>query len=119
MTTPTTTDNDPRLDDLIGAYADLLAKRESIDAALDSIKNTMADLGEGRHDSTKGRVSVTYTRRFDTHKAQEFLEPTPELLASVTESVISSSKAKRLLPPAIYEACQTVAAKPTVRVTVA
>ncbi|QCV95648.1 hypothetical protein [Acidipropionibacterium acidipropionici] len=116
MSTPTT---EARLDDLIAAYADLLAQKEALDSALDSIKLTMAELGEGKHEGRRGRVAVTHTRRFDTHKAQELLEPTPELLASVTESVISSSKAKRLLPPALYEACQTTSEKATVRVTIA
>lgn len=115
----TTTGTDQRLDDLIAAYADLTAQKEALDSAIESIKLSMAELGEGRHEGRRGRVAVTRTRRFDTHRAQELLEQTPDLLASVTESVISSTKAKRLLPPAIYEACQTTSEKATVRVTIA
>lgn len=116
MSTSTT---DQRLDDLIAAYADLTAQKEALDSAIESIKLSMAELGEGRHEGRRGRVAVTHTRRFDTHRAQELLEQTPDLLASVTESVISSTKAKRILPPAIYEACQTTSEKATVRVTIA
>lgn len=107
-------------DALLAEYHDLTARRASIDDRLDQIKNDLAGLGEGSHECGSDRVSVYRARRFDQKKAMAVLDGQPApVISACTEIVISSAKAKKVLPPALYEACQTAATKPTVRVSVA
>ncbi len=111
---------DPTLDDLLAEWHDLTARRADIDARLDQIKTALAQLGEGTHTRGANRITIYRTRRFDQTAAWTILEgQPPEVITACTETVISSTKAKKILPPALYEACQAAAGKPTVRVSLA
>lgn len=106
------------IDTLLAQWTQLIDARDQIDSQLDELRAQMADLGEGRHDGSAGRISVTRTKRFDKRTAATVLADHPEVLASVTETAISGSLAKKVLPPVLYEACQVQAPTPTVRVTI-
>lgn len=58
---------------------------------------------------------VSYSRKFSPAEAAKVLASNPDLLAACSETVISSKKAKAVLPPAVYELCQVASDAPTIK----
>jgi hypothetical protein len=99
-----------RLAQLNDLAAKIKAEQEEIKARL------RVELGAGKHEQF--RVTVSPTMRFNAEQARLVLgklEHGEELIASISETVISSELAKRVLAPAVYELCQVEHGKATVR----
>jgi hypothetical protein len=97
-----------QLDGLASRYLDLAEQIEKLAAEQDTIKALDATTAHGV------KVTVYRTRRFDARLASTVVPA--ELLEQVTERVVDRAKAKALLPPALYEQCQSYAGRPTVRI---
>lgn len=59
--------------------------------------------------------SLVQSHRFSADRAAELFAANPDLIAQISETSISSAKAKRVLPPAAYELCQVAGDKITVK----
>jgi cell division septal protein FtsQ len=106
-----------QLDGLASRYLDLAEQIEKLAAEQDTIKALVRDAYPDGLDATTAhgvKVTVYRTRRFDARLASTVVPA--ELLEQVTERVVDRAKAKALLPPALYEQCQSYAGRPTVRI---
>ena len=107
----------PTVTRLLAEYRDLEARQEAINDRLGQIRDDLSGLGEGAHIFGGDKVTVRYSRRFDPKTAWEVLEgQRSEVITACTDTVLIASKVKRVLPPALYERCQIVADRATVRV---
>lgn len=102
---------------LAAEYLDLKDKAAQIDDRVKQIVAQLRALGEGKHEAGAATVVVgAVPHRFDARKAAEVLASNPELLAQVSETVVSSTKAKQLLAPAVYALCSVENGEPRVTV---
>jgi hypothetical protein len=105
------------VDSLAVRYLELAAKREDIDGEMEGIKAKLRDAyPDGvRTATTSGvMVSVSVTRRFDPEQARKVLPA--HLLQQCLVTKVDAATAKKLVPPALYDACSVVTGKPTVRI---
>jgi hypothetical protein len=105
------------LDALTVRYLELASKREDIDGELEGIKAKLRDAyPDGIRTSTSSgvMVSVSVTRRFDPEQAKNVLPA--HLLQQCLVTKVDAATAKKLVPPALYDACSVVTGKPTVRI---
>lgn len=89
----------PTFDDDVRRLLDLQETSKLIDAELEEIRQRIRQHGSGQVGALK--VSVTAQRRFSPVLAVEKL--TPEQLAEIADTTLSGTKAKHVLPPALYE----------------
>jgi hypothetical protein len=103
--------------------AAIQAQIKALTEAEKSVKTHIADLLAGQVGDiiAEGRTvfTVAYSRRFDPELAHRILIGTPDLLAACSTTVVDASKAKAVLPPAVYELCQAQSEKPTIKPKVA
>lgn len=86
-------------DDLVAEYLDLTDRIEQMDTRRGIIRATLAELGEGRHDTASGvAIHVTIPKRFNAKRAAAEL---PSDLAALCQD-FSATKAKQILAPALY-----------------
>lgn len=104
----TTTD----LAKLRAEYLELEARRTDIVDRQEAIKALVAELGAGRHQAGDGLISVTQQHRFDKARAEQVLPA--DMLALITVSTIDPAQARKVLPPAVYEACSVTLDKPRI-----
>jgi hypothetical protein len=102
--------------DLVAEYLDLRDRKAAIDNRLEQITAELRSLGVGRHQAGGHTVTVSAQRRFNTEAAARILASNPDLLLACQETTISGSKAKQVLPPALYEMCQVEAGEPRVSI---
>lgn len=87
--------------------AELTQQRDALDAEINLIK---AQMLEGRQAgdvlTINGREAykVVTTHRWDETQARQIL--TPEQIEAITVAKVDPATAKRILPPAIYDACR-------------
>lgn len=103
-----------RAAELAAEYLDLTNRQRAIAERLDAVKAELRDLGAGPHTVGDLTVTVTPSRRFNPDQAARVLPA--ELLAQITAPAVSSSLAKRILPPALYDACMVESGDPRVGV---
>lgn len=97
----------------IARYRELDQMRRRIDEELDAIKARWRVHGVGKY----GDVTISENRRFSVTMCKQWVETNaPQLLPAITEEVISSSKAKQLLPPAVYDSMMAPIGDPRVSV---
>lgn len=104
------------VDQLAAEYLDLKTRAGVLDDRMKQIVAQLRDLGPGKHDAGNYAITVTPSRRFDPDLARIVLASNPELLAACTDHVISSTKAKQVLAPAVYESLMTPSGDPRVNV---
>jgi hypothetical protein len=109
------TELDATYHDLVTRLAHIQARKADLDAEEAQIK---AKLGENLTHGTYSvngtpALTVSLGRRFDPVLAAEVLHP--ELAALCKVEVIDSTRAKAVLPPAVYRQCQRDNDKPTIR----
>lgn len=110
MTTP-----DPAA--LATEYLNLKTQAANIDARIKEIVTLLRNLGEGRHDAGDHTITVgKQPHRFNPDQARTILASNPELLAQCEETVVSSSKAKQLLAPEVYQLCSAPVGEPRVSI---
>lgn len=98
-------------------YLDLKERAAALDDRMKQIVAQLRDdLGAGRHSAGEHTVTVTPQRRFNPDHARQILASNPELLAACQETVVSSSKAKQVLAPAMYELCMLESGDPRVSI---
>ncbi|MFW6598152.1 hypothetical protein ACOCHS_06440 [Propionibacteriaceae bacterium Y2011] len=119
--TSTQVDITARLAELAHTHDQLTTALATVTERLDQVKEEIRTItgGDGAHLLPDGhKITVTPTRRFNETRAREVLSP--DLVAAITEvkSTVSAMLAKRVLSGADYEACQTVAGKPRVTISV-
>ena len=122
MTITTTTQPAPTAEQaaqLVGEYltlaeqlAALSAQVDTINDRLEQIKAELRNLGEGTHEVAGRAVAIIPQRRFNADRASLILPP--DTLAQITAPAVSSSLAKRVLAPALYEACMVASGTPRV-----
>ena len=94
-------------------YRELTLMQEQITDELNAIRAKWRKEGDGRC----GPVNVRTPRRLSPSLTQEWVEKNaPNLLPTIQETVISCSKAKAVLPPAIYETLLVPYGEPRVTV---
>ena len=103
-----------RLDQLISTYARITATISEYNEQLDQVKAELRQLGTGTHHGSNGTATITAQRRFDPQLAADTLPA--ELAAACTETSINAAKARKILPPALYEACSPETGQPRVTV---
>ena len=92
--------------DLVAEYLDLTERIASIVERRDQITGILRTLDQGKHAFSAGTVTVGKPgRRFSADEAAKHLPP--ELLDACTEQVVTASRAKYVLSPALYELCST------------
>lgn len=107
----------PTVEELAIEYLDLKDRAATIDDRIKQIVTQLRDdLGTGQHPAGDHTVTVTPQRRFNPDHAKEVLASNPDLLAACTETVVTSSKAKQILAPAMYELCMVEAGDPRVSI---
>lgn len=109
----------PNVTALVTEYLALEAHRAEITARQDHIKAFLrTTLPQGKHElDGTGTVTISVNRRFDAALAEQVLTNlNPALLDAVKETVISSAKAKKVLPPATYEQCMRDAGDPRISI---
>lgn len=89
----------PTFDDDVRRYVDLQAKIGDLTTELEAIRVRIRAHGSGQVGDLV--VTVAAARRFSPVRAVDLLSP--DELASITETTLSSAKAKQVLPPVIYE----------------
>lgn len=105
------------LDDILAEWADVTTKLDELATRREQLADQLRALGEGSHVGTAGKVTVSQpARRFDAKLAIATLPP--EMLTLCQETTVSSTKAKKVLPPALYEQCQSASSSAKPRVTV-
>lgn len=98
-------------------YLDLKERAAALDDRMKQIVAQLRDdLGTGRHTAGEHTVTVTPQRRFNPDHARQILASNPELLTACQETVVSSSKAKQVLAPAMYELCMLESGDPRVSI---
>ena len=98
-------------------YLDLKDRAAALDDRIKQIVTELRDtLGAGKHPAGEHSITVTPQRRFNPDHAKHVLASNPDLLAACTEMVVTSSKAKQILAPALYEACMVEAGDPRVSI---
>ncbi|QXT62736.1 hypothetical protein [Tessaracoccus palaemonis] len=102
-----TTTSDPAL--LAAEYLDLRDRIAELKTRQDQLAAQLRNLGAGRHTAGNLTVTLTPAKRFNPDQARTILAANPDLLAACSDTVISATKAKAVLPPAIYEACSVEA----------
>ena len=99
--------------DLAARYQDLAARRDQLTQEMDAIKTELRlTLGDTYSDEN---VSIRTNKRFSVSRANEFIETNPAWAALITETTISSTLAKKNLPPALYEDLMVPVGDPIVR----
>lgn len=108
------------LDNLTALSRELLAVNLQL-ARLGEVKRDLeahirGEVGDARGivktDDGASVVQVTYRRTFKPEQARKVLATNRDLLDAITEATISATKAKAILPPALYEMCQVESATP-------
>ena len=98
--------NDTTTAALAAEYLELKAKTAELDDRIKQIVALLRELGEGRHEAGTATVTVGATpHRFSAARASEVLATNPALLEQCQELVVSSTKAREILPPAVYALC--------------
>ena len=109
-----TSDTTP--EELAREYLDLKERAAVIDDRIKQIVAELRDnLGAGRHTAGDHTVTVTPQRRFNPDRAAEVLAGSP-LLEACQETVVTSARAKQVLPPAVYETCMVEAGEARVSI---
>ncbi len=86
-------------DEDVKRLIDLQATIKDLETELEQCRDRIRAHGSGQVGALK--VSVTVQRRFSPVLAVEKL--TPEQLAEIADTTLSGTKAKQVLPPAVYE----------------
>lgn len=95
-----------KLSDLAKRYLELGAIIDSATEEQEAIKATLRQLGLGRFSTGVAPVVISPNRRFDAGLAEKVLGAiNPDLIPACSETLITASKAKTVLPPAVYEQC--------------
>ena len=89
----------PTFDADVLRLVDIQAAIKDLEAELEQIRERIRAHGPGMVGDL--RVSVTPQRRFSVHLAAEKLSA--EQLAAIAETTLSGTRAKVVLPPAIYD----------------
>lgn len=95
----------------------LKSDREKLQQQEDTLKGELRDeLGEGKY-TVDGQpaISVSATRTFDSETARENVPK--ELLPLILSESIDSAKARKILPPAMYDACRKESGKKQIRLS--
>lgn len=103
----------PTFDADVLRLVDIQALSKELDAEAEQIRERLRAHGSGTVGAL--RVHVTPQRRFSAQLAVETL--TPEQIAQIAETSLSSTKAKQLLPPAVYDSLLYEFGKPRVSVS--
>lgn len=120
MSTPNTTPNDRD-----AALESLANRLREVQAGIKELKDTESDLkariavivGDARGPIQaygKDVLDVSYSHRFDPDLAASLLAGT-DYWDQITETAVVTAKAKAILPPALYEACQPESDRPTIK----
>lgn len=109
MTDQATITDVERLADLNATIRELTAEADSIKARL---RATFAEK-LGSHDVGAYRINVAASRRWNEAQALAVLPP--EIVAACQVATLSSAEVKKLVSPAMYEAC-TVPSEPRVSI---
>jgi len=110
--------NTPRtLDQVLTEWFDINDRIKQLEDAKAALQTEMRAYGEGAHESAKGTVTVSPQRRFNADRAAEVVPI--DLYQLCQETVVSSARAKAILPPAVYEACMVEVGQPRVTVKAA
>lgn len=84
----------------IARYRELLAMQEEIASELNGLKAKFKQNPPGKY----GDVVVSQSKRYSPELALAWITTNaPNLLPQVQETVISQSKVKQVLPPAVYD----------------
>jgi hypothetical protein len=110
-------------EDRLAAYAAELSEVQRRIADLRKAETTIKSLIADEVGTLRGVIvahgapvlDVSYGKRFDAEQAAAILASNPELLAQCSETIISATKAKAVLPPAVYELCQRENDAPTIK----
>lgn len=95
-----------KLLDYVKRYLELQSVIDDCKAEQEVIKADCRQLGLGKHTTGAGPVVVSPNRRWDAATAEQVLrEINPDLIPACSETVLTSAKAKQVLPPAVYEQC--------------
>lgn len=86
-------------DEDVNRLLDLTETIKHLEVELEEVRNRIRAHGSGQVGALK--VSVTVQRRFSPVLAVEKL--TAEQLAEIADTTLSGTKAKSVLPPALYE----------------
>ena len=102
---------------LAAEYLDLKERAQHLDDRIKQIVAELRDLGEGSHVAGAYKVQVGATpHRFNAERAAEILATNPALLDACRETVVTSTRARAVLPPAVYAACSLPAGEARVNV---
>lgn len=103
------------LDQILADWFDVADRLDQLQQAKAALAAELRELGPGRHNGTAGTATISApTARFDPAKAAEVLPA--DMLEACRETVITASRAKAVLPPALYELCQVASGDPRVTV---
>lgn len=95
-----------KIEDLVKRYLELQTLLDEATSEQSTIKAQLRQLGIGKHHTGAGPITVSPNRRFNAEQAAAVLtEINPDLIPACSDTVISSAKAKAVLPPAVYERC--------------
>lgn len=100
--------------DLHKEWLDLEIRREDAVSRQAAIEQTLGvALGLGEHQTGAGVVEIAQSRRWNAELAELVLPP--DVVAACQDKVLSSSKVKEIVPPALYRRCQKSSDKLTVK----
>lgn len=108
------------MDDIARMAADWAAlevTRTGIVERQTEIKNILRErLGVGKHPAGILRVEISEQRRFTAEGAKSALKAEPDKLDAITEPMVSTELARRLLTPADYDRCKVASGEPKVAI---
>jgi hypothetical protein len=98
-----------RLIEQVKRFLELGSIIDDAKAEQEMIKAQVRQLGLGKHTTGAGPIAVSPNRTWNAAQAEQVLrEINPDLIAACSETVLTSAKAKAVLPPAVYERCMKV-----------
>lgn len=112
MTDHDTDDRQAILDRLCSDYLDAKMYAQKASDEADAIKAQILNM-QPENKELRGVALTKPSARWNDEQAQAVL--TAEQLAACTESKLSGSLAKKVLPPAIYAACTKASGQPGLR----
>ena len=105
------------IEDLVKRYVELSTLIDEAMSEQEQIKAQFRQLGLGKHVTGAGPITISPNRRFNPEQAENVLRAiNPDLIAACSETLLTSARAKQVLPPAVYEQCMKASDKYKVEV---